>query len=231
MGGLECKEISLKNILKNNEVFRYDAEYFNKKALSVIDYICEGKYDYLGDVFDISKLAGFEFTKFFTESNMNSNDSSIALTSKNIQKEKLSLGEYITIDNECAKNNLTRSKLHKNDVVLSYTGEYRRALTLRSDEYQLGPNVCRLTPKNDGIFSLYYSAFLNSKTGQTILDREKTLSAQPTVAMQRIRKIPCPVPSDELLNYIKIIKCKKELSMLVKKESNSLMLKERQKNM
>lgn len=203
MDGLECNELSLNDLMINNNVFRFDAEYFNKKAIKVIDNICKGPFKYLGEIFDISKLAGFEFTKYFTEQNMNSSDSSIALTSKNIQKEKLSLGEYITIDNACAQRYLTRSKLHKNDVVLSYTGEYRRALTVRTDDYQLGPNVCRLTPIDSQTFSLYYSAFLNSKTGQIILDKEKTLSAQPTVAMQRIRKIPCPIPNETLLDEIK----------------------------
>ena len=192
MGGLECNELSINQILENNELFRFDAEYFNKKALRVIHNIVNSDFKYLGDVFDISKLAGFEFTKYFTEDAMSSDDNYIALTSKNIQTETLSLGEYITIDKYTADNYLQRSKLKPNDVILSYTGEYRRALTLRYENYQLGPNVCRLTPIEENTISIFYSAYLNSKTGQKILDREKTLSAQPTVAMQRIRKIPVP---------------------------------------
>ena len=90
---------------------------------------------------------------------------------------------------------------------MSYTGEYRRALTLEQENLQLGPNVCRLTPKNTVLNSYYVSAFLNSRCGQAILDKEKTLSAQPTVAMSRIRTIPIPLLSSSFQAMIaRIIK-------------------------
>lgn len=134
---------------------------------------------------------------------MSSEDFYIALTSKNIQKNYLELKDYITIDKKIADKFLKRSKLHRDDVILSYTGEYRRALKLYEDSYQLGPNVCRITPnKNCSSNSAVLSVFLNSSVGQSILNKEKTLSAQPTVAMSRIRKIPFPKFSD---NFQKII--------------------------
>ena len=134
---------------------------------------------------------------------MNSNENYIALTSKNIQKNFLDLNDYITIDQKIADKFLQRSKLHKNDIILSYTGEYRRALKLYEENYQLGPNVCRIRPQNNcqikpGLLSI----FLNLDIGQSILNKEKTLSAQPTVAMSRIRKIPVPKFSDEFQSII-----------------------------
>jgi len=129
---------------------------------------------------------------------MNSNESYIALTSKNIQKNYLDMDDYITIDKKIADEYLRRSKLYINDVILSYTGEYRRALKLYDNNFQLGPNVCRIRPKNNcKIKSGLLSLFLNLDVGQKILDKEKTLSAQPTVAMSRIRKIPIPKFSDD----------------------------------
>lgn len=193
MDGLECKEMNLSTVSVDNEVFRFDAEYFNKNALFVVEKIKKGKHALIEKNFDVSKLAGFEFTEYFTPENMNSENGYIAVTSKNIQKNQLVLNDYITIDREVADNYLGRSKLKVGDVVLSYTGEYRRALTLFKENLQLGPNVCRLTPIGDDIDSKFLSVFLNSKIGQIILDKEKTLSAQPTVAMSRIRKIPVPI--------------------------------------
>jgi len=198
-GLLEGREVNIINFLDigiDNEVFRYDAEYFNKGTKKLIANIRNNNHFIIEDEFDVSKLAGFEFTSYFTEQNINSDDYYIALTSKNVQNEKLDLKEYITIDKDTADDFLNRSKLLKNDVVLSYTGEYRRSLVMFENGFQLGPNVCRLRPKNNVDLSFYLSTFFNSKIGQTILDREKTLSAQPTLAMKRIRKIPVPLFSN-----------------------------------
>lgn len=196
---IDCVSIPFKNVKENNDVFRIDAEYFGRKALELDEKIRKGRFFLLKDYFDISKLAGFEFTLYFTKQNMNSDDSYIALTSKNIQTENLVINEYITIDKKTANEFLSRSKILRNDIILSYTGEYRRSLVIQDGEYQLGPNVCRLRPIKDDAYSFFISLYLNSDLGQLLLDREKTLSAQPTVAMSRIREIPVPFLNDNIV--------------------------------
>lgn len=193
MDGLECNEIKLSALSSQNEFFRFDAEYFNKTALRIVTNIEKIPNILIGDAFNVSKLAGFEFTEYFTPENTSSENFYIVLTSKNIQRNQLILNEYLTIDRTIADKFLKRSKLNIDDVVFSYTGEYRRALTLFENGFQLGPNVCRIRPLSKKLNSKYLSVFLNSRIGQIILDREKTLSAQPTVAMSRIRKIHIPV--------------------------------------
>lgn len=222
--------VSFKNVLTDNEIFRYDADYFHPNALKVLSILKSKKYCLIEKAFDVTKLAGFEYTEYFTQENMASTDNYIALTSKNIQNEELNLQEYITIDKLTADGNLKRSKLQKGDVVLSYTGEYRRALTLFEDNYQLGPNICLIRNKDLGLKSTYLSTFLNSRLGQVILDKEKTLSAQPTVAMSRIRKIPIPLVSESFQNVIdKCIKLKHfniENSKKTYKQAEELLSKE-----
>lgn len=200
--GLEVSVIQFKNINDFNEIFRYDAEYFRKEPMRIMHEIRKKAHFRITEKFDVSKLAGFEFTSYFTKQNMESEDSYIAMTSKNIQTERMELKDFIKIDKKVANINLTRSKLFKNDIVLSYTGEYRRSLVLFENDYQLGPNVCRIRPKIDKDISFYVSTFFNSKIGQIILDKEKTLSAQPTVAMSRIREIPIPY-FEKLITEIK----------------------------
>jgi len=192
MGGLAAVEVALSNVKGSNDVFRFDAEYFDKQAALAISSIKNQSHFLVADEFDVSKLAGFEYTAYFTQESMSNEDGHIALTSKNIQSERLDLQSYITIDKSTASANLTRSKLYKNDVVLSYTGEYRRALVLQEDDMQLGPNVCRIRPKYDTNLSYLVSTFFNSSVGQRILNQEKTMSAQPTEAMSRIRNITIP---------------------------------------
>ena len=193
MDGLECSELQYSEVKKENKLLRFDAEYFDKKALNYIRKIKTLNSAKVEDEFDVTKLAGFEFTEYFTNQNLSSNNNYIALTSKNVQVNRIALDEYITIDKTIADTFLTRSKLNIKDVVLSYTGEYRRACVIFNDGYQLGPNVCKFSQIGKRINSEMLSFFFNSCVGQKILDREKTLSAQPTVAMQRLRTIDIPI--------------------------------------
>ena len=85
-------------------------------------------FRYIGEEFEVSKLAGFEYTEYFTNKNMTSSENYIALTSKNIQKNFLDLNDYITIDKNVADKFLQRSKLHKNDIILSYVLNMRRPM-------------------------------------------------------------------------------------------------------
>ncbi|WP_292851110.1 N-6 DNA methylase [Nostoc sp. NMS8] len=202
MDGLEAVEIYF-NVLNENEFFRYDAEYFNKEALDITSKIKKRHFFSIEEEYEVTKLAGFEFTKFFTSENMESDDFYIALTSKNIQHERLDLTDYITIEQETANTFLKRSRLQEEDIILSYTGIYRRSLVLQEGSYQLGPNICKLRRKGLKISPYFLSTFFNSKVGQVILDREKTLSAQPTVAMSRLRKIQVPIVSKIFQDSIK----------------------------
>ncbi len=202
MDGLECIEINYNFTKECNGVFRIDSEYYKKSALNLINQIKSTEHCMLGKHFDVSKLAGFEYTKYFTEENTTKDDYYLAITSKNVQSEHLLLDDTLRIKKSVADEFLKRSKLKIGDIILSYTGEYRRALTLEQENLQLGPNVCRLTPKDTVLNSYYVSAFLNSSCGQAILDKEKTLSAQPTVAMSRIRTIPIPLLSSSFQTII-----------------------------
>ncbi len=199
---MQYSVVKFKGVLVDNDIFRFDADYFYPKSYNLYKTIINKNFARVKESFNVTKLAGFEYTKYFTDPNINSDDFYIVLTSKNIQNEELVLNEYLKIDKKVADEFLKRSNLKKGDVVLSYTGEYRRALVLEENDFQLGPNICLIRSKNKNIDSYYLSTFLNSNAGQLLLDREKTLSAQPTVAMSRIREIPIPVLDIDFQNRI-----------------------------
>lgn len=217
MDGLECIELNVNEVKSENDLLRFDAEYFDKKALRYIKRIKSLPSSRVNDEFKVTKLAGFEFTEYFTKQNLSSDISYIALTSKNVQVNRINLDEYITIDKNVADEYLTRSKLRVGDVVLSYTGEYRRASLVYDDGFQLGPNVCKFTKVGNNILPAMLSLFFNSNVGQKILNREKTLSAQPTVAMQRLRSIdiPCFINLQQILEH----KCNKSNKLLNESKS------------
>ena len=78
----------------------------------------EPTYIALGEVADVTKLAGFEFTKYI---NYNDTGEIIALRALNLRHGELDLGDIKRIDKEVS-DFLSRSKLFINDILLTYTG-------------------------------------------------------------------------------------------------------------
>jgi type I restriction enzyme S subunit len=180
---------------------RIDSMYY--RSSSIKDYQKIKKFSKIRRVsnyFDVSKLSGFEYTDYFTEESLKSG-TVIALTSQNVMENQINFDNIIKIPFEI-HNSLERSKIYPNDILLSYTGQYRRACTAPQNiELHLGPNICRL--RSTKLIDVHYvSTFLNCRYGQSSLDREKTMSAQPTVNMSRIRDILLPIPSSEIQKYI-----------------------------
>lgn len=227
---MQYSVVNFKEMMIDNEIFRFDADYFHPVAYSLYKDIKKRDYTIIKESFNVTKLAGFEYTKYFTYQNINADEFYIVLTSKNIQTEELVLNEFLKINKIIADEFLKRSKLKKGDVVLSYTGEYRRALVLEEDNMHLGPNICLLRVKNKHLNPFYLSTFLNSTQGQLLLDREKTLSAQPTVAMSRIRELPVPLFSnifqDLIEEIIKNANLKRKNSSILYSQAEQLLLSE-----
>lgn len=187
----------------NSEIIedRIDSSYYRIQSLEDYNKICSYRtVQKIGKVCDVSKLSGFEYTDYFTQDNLK-NGSIIALTSQNILENEIDFSNTIKIPSEIHEK-LDRSKILPGDILLSYTGQYRRAcVSPENTVLHLGPNICRIR-KTKEIDEHFLSTFLNSKYGQSILDREKTMSAQPTVNMSRIREIDIPIPSPLIQKYI-----------------------------
>lgn len=116
--------------VRQNPDFRLDADYYKPEYYILDKKLRSGKYKKIGNCFVVTKLAGFEYTKYFTTENTTTNNFYKVLTSKNIQNELLILDDYLKIDKKIADKFLQRSKLNVNDIIFSYTGEYRRSLVL-----------------------------------------------------------------------------------------------------
>ena len=205
---------------------RIDSMYY--RSSSIKDYQKIKKFSKIRRVsnyFDVSKLSGFEYTDYFTEESLKSG-TVIALTSQNVMENQINFDNIIKIPFEI-HNSLERSKIYPNDILLSYTGQYRRACTAPQNiELHLGPNICRL--RSTKLIDVHYvSTFLNCRYGQSSLDREKTMSAQPTVNMSRIRDILLPIPSSEIQKYIgdKVRKAEelREEAKRLKKEAEEIL--------
>lgn len=191
---------SIVNVISNFVEERIDAGYYNSKHLENYARVINFGSNPLGNIADVTKLSGFEFTKHFTNNEHLSMEVP-CIMSQNVQENNLDLTNTIFISRK-THFILKRSSLSHGEIILSYTGQYRRAAVVPSNKglLHLGPNVCKITiQKNDPFF---ITSFLNSYYGQSILDKEKTISAQPTVNMARIRTVPIIKLEDFSQKYI-----------------------------
>ncbi|EGP5324199.1 restriction endonuclease subunit S [Enterococcus faecium] len=167
----------------------------------------------LEDVADITKLAGFEFTKYFQ---YKEEGDIIAIRGLNVKNGFLDLSTVKYIDKEVS-NSLPRSKLYNNDIVLTYTGSKYGdvALIEKNNKFHLAPNVAKISIKKNYNPYFYYMVF-QSPQFQYYLKNFGVGSGQPTIPMKTIRKIPVPLPTlevqDKIATMMKNINKKVELN-------------------
>ncbi|MDH2047636.1 restriction endonuclease subunit S [Acinetobacter johnsonii] len=149
----------------------------------------------LGNVTDITKLAGYEFTKHI---NYQDSGEIIALRGLNVKGNNLVLEDVKYIDNSDLSM-LSRSKLYIDDLLFTYVGTIGEvALIPENDKFYLAPNVCRIRRVNKNILSKYLMfLFSNENFKKNQIDKYTTKSSQPALSMENIRKFEIVFPSVE----------------------------------
>ena len=152
----------------------------------------------LGEIADVTKLAGFEFTKCI---NYDEKGGIIALRASNVVNGQLDLTDVKRISKE-ASDGLERSKLYKDDILLTYTGKLGDVAIVDADNrYHLAPNICRIRLLEGNHLYFVYS-YLRSSLFRSILSSYTVGSTQLTIPMKSIRKIKVPLPG---INEQKVI--------------------------
>ena len=157
----------------------------------------------LGDIADVTKLAGFEFTEHVVYSD---EGNIIALRGLNIKNGQLILDDVKYIDGSNLSK-LSRSKLFINDIMFTYVGTVGEvAIIKENDRFYLAPNVSRIRVKSDDSpkFISHYMRTDNFKN-KVIFPLIAT-SSQPALSMENIRKFTINIPinreeQDCLANY------------------------------
>jgi type I restriction enzyme S subunit len=146
----------------------------------------------LGGVANVTKLAGFEYTKYLT--NALPGDV-IVVRAGNVRNSGLDLSCGMTISKEVS-DALPRSQLKPRDVVMTFIGANIGDVTYVSDELSrlhCGPNVARVTPR-DGVSHLYLVKVLQSQLVQDQIEEVTKSTAQPSLSMKTIRQLKVPIP-------------------------------------
>ena len=153
----------------------------------------------LGSIAQITKLAGYEFTKHI---DYIEDGEIIAIRALNIKNGQLELTDIKRIS-KGVSDSLARSKLFKNDIILSYTGSKYGDVTIipENDKYHLAPNVAKVTV-NEEENPYFYYLLMTSIEFQWYLKNYGVGTGQPTIPMKNIRRIPVAHPSQDVQNKI-----------------------------
>lgn len=145
----------------------------------------------LGSVCEITKLAGFEYTKHIR---YGEGDEIIAIRGLNIKDGRLLLDDIKTITLTASKS-LPRSSLRKGDLVMSYVGTIGEVAKIDEDDrFHLAPNVALLRC-SDHVMPEYILHFLYSRTGREQINKHVATSSQQSLSMSKIRSFEIALPS------------------------------------
>ncbi len=146
----------------------------------------------LGDVTDITKLAGFEYSNYFNS--YKDGGDIIVIRGTNITNNKMDLSDVKYIPTSVS-NKLKRSKLNKNDLVFAYVGTIGPVFLVdEDDKYHLGPNTSKITPKKEITPLFLYHYFTSSNLYKEIVEHT-SIGAQPSLSMFKIRRFQLNLPS------------------------------------
>lgn len=160
----------------------------------------------LGELADVTKLAGYEYSKHFNS--YKDGGEIIVIRGTNITHNKLDLSDVKKIP-RAVSNYLIRSKLNKGDLVFAYVGTIGPVYLIDEDDrYHLGPNTSKITVK-DEISPEFLLIYFKTSFIQNEINEHTSVGAQPSLSMLKIRrfKICFPKSKEEQVNLIEIFNC------------------------
>lgn len=161
----------------------------------------------LGDISFVTKLAGFEYTKYIR---LQETGEIPVVRAQNVRKGYLDTSNVLYIDSKTSEN-LSRSALDKTSILITFIGAGIGDVCVFNEKqrYHLAPNVAKVEPycDDDGEinikFLLYY---LLSSLGQKKILKSMKAVAQPSLSMEAIRDIVVPFTSrkeqDEIVRIL-----------------------------
>jgi type I restriction enzyme S subunit len=150
----------------------------------------------IGEIASVTKLAGFEFTKYIQYKEQGD---IIMLRGLNCKKGHLVLDDIKWIDKETS-DLLPRSKLYYGDILMTYAGTIGDvAMVDADDKYHLAPNVAKITLTDKMAYNPVFLIHLFMYTNDYIMTFASVV-AQASINMEKIRNFEYYFPSVEQQN-------------------------------
>ena len=137
----------------------------------------------IGEIASVTKLAGFEFTKYIQ---YKEHGDIIMLRGLNCKQGKLILDDVKWIDRKTS-DLLPRSKLYYGDILMTYAGTIGDvAMVDENDKYHLAPNVAKVSINNKKAYNPIFLMYLFLYSNDYIM-RFASQVAQASINMEKIR--------------------------------------------
>lgn len=153
----------------------------------------------LGAYNDVTKLAGYEFTKYVQYSDEGYIP---AVRGLNVKNEEVFFEDVKYIDNSDFSM-LNRSRLETGDVLYTYVGTIGEAAVVPENvKWYLAPNVCRIRPSEDVDGKFIMFVLVSEKFKSKELLKWVSTTSQASLSMRNIREFNITVPEKEEQNNI-----------------------------
>ena len=160
----------------------------------------KGNKHKIGDFASVTKLAGFEFTKYIKYKD---SGDIIMLRGLNCKKGHLVLDDIKWIDQKTS-DLLPRSKLYYGDILMTYAGTIGDVAMVDADnKYHLAPNVGKITIEDKENFNPIYLIHLFMYTHDYIMSFASQV-AQASINMEKIRNFEYYFPNIEAQNRFEV---------------------------
>ena len=189
------KEYQLKNgLLKKTKAFSKITQDKIPGDFPKEWYIC-----YIDDIAFVTKLAGFEYTKYIADNIQN--EGIPLFKGKNVQHGELVL-EFESFIPHSISDELPRSQLKKKCLLTPYVGTIGNIAIFEGEfDAHLGSNVGKIellnSDKEKYLLEEYVLYYLRSSYGYAELTKHKKATAQDSISIEAIRNVILPIPSLE----------------------------------
>ena len=147
----------------------------------------------LGDHAFVTKLAGFEFTKYVK---YKEEGDIPVIRAQNVTKSSFIPRNFLYVDRKVMEK-LPRSRVYGGEIVMVFVGYVGNlGIVPKNQEYFLGPNVAKIALEKQFV-NKYIFYFLTSSLGLSHVKRESKATAQTSISMGNIREISVPLISLE----------------------------------
>lgn len=144
----------------------------------------------LGEVTEVTKLAGFEYTNHFDYS---IGGEVTVVRALNLRDGVFDLSDTHTIP-KAVSDALPRSRLREGDTLFTYVGVNVGEVALTPEgRFHLGPNVARITP-SPGLVPAYLCYYMQSQRAKRQVQQLVSTTSQPSMSMTNIRQIRVVIP-------------------------------------
>lgn len=148
----------------------------------------------LGDHAFVTKLAGFEFTKYVKYKHKGDIP---VIRAQNVSKDSFIPRNFLYVNREIIEK-LPRSRVYGGEILMVFVGAGlgNVGIVPEKEEYFLGPNVAKIALEKQ-FLNKYIFHFLSSKLGFANVTGMTKATAQGSISMANIREVSVPLISIE----------------------------------